>query len=145
MPGAGGGQGDREENGLCERARTWQHRRLCGTSSACSITTPHAMGGQPAAIIPLSTRHSSASPPSSSSPGPSPTCRLSGATFLSLLLFLLCSCLSSLLLSSVVLCSVRLSCLLLSPVIFYSLCSCCDLRPLYAVNLHPGLLEIPLS
>ncbi|CAB1441600.1 unnamed protein product [Pleuronectes platessa] len=62
------GQGDTEENGLCERARTWQHHRLCGTSSACSITTPHAMGGQPAAIIPLSSRHSSASPPSPSSP-----------------------------------------------------------------------------
>ena len=136
MPGAGGGQGDREENGLCERARTWQHRRLCGTSSACSITTPHAMGGQPAAIIPLSTRHSSASPASSSSPGPSPTCRLSGATFLSLLLFLLHCCL---LLFSVLLRSV-LSSLLLSPVIFvffsYSLCSCRDLWPSYTVSLH---------
>ena len=108
MPGARGGRGDTEENGLCERARTWQRRRLCGTSSACSIATPHATGVQPAAIIPLSTHNSSASRPSSSSPGRPPAPRLSRAAVLLLLLFLPCSCLSPLLLSSVVFCSIML-------------------------------------
>lgn len=93
-----------------------------GSTTACVAPHLHAAsqpptpwGGQPAAIIPLSTHHSSASPPWSSSPGPSPAHRLSGATILLLLLFLLCSCLSSLPLSSVVFCCVVLSSFLLFP------------------------------
>lgn len=74
--GSAGDRGDRQEKGLCERARTWQRHRLCGTSSACSVATPHAMGGQPAAIIPPSPRHSPpAAPPRHAPPAPSPLAR----------------------------------------------------------------------
>lgn len=71
-----------------------------GSTTACVAPHLHAAsqpptpwGGQPAAIIPLSARHSSACPPSSS---PGPAHQLSGATVISSFFFVLSLDVSSL-------------------------------------------------